>query len=1566
MMLAVVAVILPTNGWAQGTTAGDGSAEAYVVTTDTTITFYYDSQRSSRGGLEILPDDILWYQFGNYIWKATFDPSFAGCTNLTSTANWFSGFTRLTTIVGLENLNTSTVTNMSGMFTNCSSLTSLDLTGLNTGNVTNMSHMFEGCEKLENLNVSSFNTSRVTTMKSMFAGCHALLSLDLTNFDTGNVIDMADMFFSMFEIKILDLSSFNTSRVVCMSGMFDSMLKLQTIYVSSGWTTASIDLSYTAEGHDGSANGRVFNSNEQLVGGAGTVFNSNYADYTYAHIDGGENNPGYFTDKNAAPSSTVAAPVFTFEGDNLVMSTETPNASIFYKMEDVPDMSDTEVVESLMNHLAVTAGGQQSTYYQQPIELTRNVIVKAIAVIDNETGTIASDTTSLAYNYEAWVNLMVAVERGNELYERAKNNSNVQQESLENLQWALEEGNMIYAQRAEMPYFEAQHFAERINEICAEIEAQMNASSTPEPYAVLSDNNTVLTFYYDDQKTARGGMDINNSYIDDEGSSAYGTATMAVFDASFANYLPTSTAYWFQRCTLLTEIRDLSNLNTAKVIDMGYMFHGCSALTALDLGSFNTENVTNMRNMFSYCSSLTSLDLSHFNTANVKLMYNMFFYCSGLTSLDVSGFNTANVTGMIGMFDGCSSLTSLDVSGFNTANVESMNAMFEGCSGLTTLNVTNFNTAKVTEMDSMFGGCSSLTSLDVSGFNTANVERMNGMFFGCSSLQTVYVGDGWSTTNVTESTNVFTSCTSLIGGAGTKYDENHTDYTYAHIDGGTENPGYFTRSGEAPWVEPTEKVATPTFSWSDDNLTITTETEGAEIYYSLGGHKVAMLVPSDYASNADEKAAVDWFTKNYVEKGQGDVITHGSGIEKLKDGGYSVCWVMCDRTAMERGATNLPDYMGRSYVTDILKSFAEKGGNLLLTNHATQLVSSVGRIEAVYDPGIFGSGEGAQINDVWGIQPVIGNQDGQIYDHHDHPIYAGMTFADPGNTYGHPIYSLEGAGFKGDHNCMWDLNSHNLTANPNIVKAWEELTNSTVLGTWQHVTDYCCAGIVDFEPTSTFPGRVLAVGLASYEWDMNGGTNPYQSELELFTTNCLAYLGGSSTLSEEDYQLYSAPVEVKRNATIHAFARKQGMADSEVATLVYPYESWMRLIETCEMGRYIAQQAYGNSNVPQDMLQNLEMRIQVGGEMYSERTAEQQEIEEYVDYLRYLIAEIEQKMNEPTSTFDGRVLTVRGSGSIDHAVAQVGGYDYVNSTITAIVWEADVPYYGETAFTNPNLLFYANEATKDQPIRNLIYNGVAESITLTSQGEGNIDFYCPQPFTARYITYQRNFSQQTEIGVSRGWETIALPFTVQRIAHERYMEDGKTNNLTPFGTNDDNKHFWLRRMTGNGFQSVQTMEANVPYIISMPNSDAYPAEYNLAGNIYFTAENVEVPATTLVTDEWGEYTMTSTFQRLGAQESIYVLNVGEVRNGYPEGSIFERNYRATRPFEAYTTHRGSSPAPKFFMIGMPGDDGTTGIATVGMGSPNADNWYDLQGRKLQGKPTRKGVYIQNGKKITIK
>ena len=94
----------------------------------------------------------------------------------------------------------------------------------------------------------------------------------------------------------------------------------------------------------------------------------------------------------------------------------------------------------------------------------------------------------------------------------------------------------------------------------------------------------------------------------------------------------------------------------------------------------------------------------------------------------------------------------------------------------------------------MFSGCSGLKSLDISGWNTANVMYMNNMFADCSSLTTIYAGEDWSTELVFGewSEGMFTSCTALVGGMGTVFDKTHTDKAYAHIDGGSDNPGYFT------------------------------------------------------------------------------------------------------------------------------------------------------------------------------------------------------------------------------------------------------------------------------------------------------------------------------------------------------------------------------------------------------------------------------------------------------------------------------------------------------------------------------------------------------------------------------------------------------------------------------------------------------------------------------------------------------------------------------------------------------------------------------------------------------
>ncbi|MBQ3991622.1 MAG: BspA family leucine-rich repeat surface protein, partial [Bacteroidaceae bacterium] len=128
----------------------------------------------------------------------------------------------------------------------------------------------------------------------------------------------------------------------------------------------------------------------------------------------------------------------------------------------------------------------------------------------------------------------------------------------------------------------------------------------------------------------------------------------------------------------------------------------------------------------------------------------------------------------------------------NTSEVTDMRFMFVNCRELTSLDLSHFNTSKVTDMNSMFCYCSSLTNLDLSSFNTSKVTNMHGLFCDCYNLRTIYAGNGWSTAAVTNSSDMFYGCSSLVGGQGTTYDANHVDKAYAHIDGGTSNPGYFT------------------------------------------------------------------------------------------------------------------------------------------------------------------------------------------------------------------------------------------------------------------------------------------------------------------------------------------------------------------------------------------------------------------------------------------------------------------------------------------------------------------------------------------------------------------------------------------------------------------------------------------------------------------------------------------------------------------------------------------------------------------------------------------------------
>lgn len=215
------------------------------LNTDTqTLTIYYDDNWQ-EGDFTIPSYSPPYWRYNidskelAKIKTVVFDPSFKDA-RLKDCSWWFSGFKGLTTITHLEYLNTSQVTNMQYMFSNCESIETLDLSTFNTENVTNMSDMFYYCKSLKSLNLSSFNTSKVNYMGSMFSNCESLTALNLSSFNSKEILNTSCMFTSCIALKTIDLSSFDTSKTTDMSLMFSGCSALETIYASSAFTTDNV------------------------------------------------------------------------------------------------------------------------------------------------------------------------------------------------------------------------------------------------------------------------------------------------------------------------------------------------------------------------------------------------------------------------------------------------------------------------------------------------------------------------------------------------------------------------------------------------------------------------------------------------------------------------------------------------------------------------------------------------------------------------------------------------------------------------------------------------------------------------------------------------------------------------------------------------------------------------------------------------------------------------------------------------------------------------------------------------------------------------------------------------------------------------------------------------------------------------------------------------------------------------------------------------------------------------------------------------------------------------------
>ena len=223
----------------------------------------YDLYIGAKGGVEAPVDSSS--LFSGFSSLATVNNiSYFDTTNVTSMSYMFSECKALTTLdvsgwdtrnvnnmsrmfykcnglvtLDVSNWDTSSVTDMAAVFDSCTKLTKLDMGEWDTSSVTDMGSMFSYCNGLEMLDVSNWDTSNVTNMRYMFHGCTALKGLNLSNWKTGNVTNMNGMFFRCDGLERLDLSNWNTSNVNDMQDMFCSCDNLENLDVS-GWETGNV------------------------------------------------------------------------------------------------------------------------------------------------------------------------------------------------------------------------------------------------------------------------------------------------------------------------------------------------------------------------------------------------------------------------------------------------------------------------------------------------------------------------------------------------------------------------------------------------------------------------------------------------------------------------------------------------------------------------------------------------------------------------------------------------------------------------------------------------------------------------------------------------------------------------------------------------------------------------------------------------------------------------------------------------------------------------------------------------------------------------------------------------------------------------------------------------------------------------------------------------------------------------------------------------------------------------------------------------------------------------------
>ncbi len=553
----------------------------------------------------------------------------------------------------------------------------------------------------------------------MFSGCEALRSLNIYTWNTENVIDMSFMFTRCLSLSSLDLISFNTKNVISTNDMFFNRPALTTIYCNSDWKVG----------------GKVLDAREMFkldtkLKGDNVSYSSNQIGIEMANT-----RTGYFTSKSREPYVVLSKGTLTFYYDywrhtheltgtiySLPAAKEVPAWAgsssnpqtgiqhvVFDKSFDMHrptstrswfeycvNLQDVKGIEYL-NTAEVTDmhGMVLGCTALRSLDVTNFNTENAISMTNMFTSCSSLESIDLNNFNTAKVTDMSGMFREcNSLLTIYCNNDWKGDGTVGDVMMFL---GCLNLKGTNIKYDSKKIGIDMANPTRGYFTSK-TVGAEQVAYAVLTEADSTLTFYYDDLRITRSGTDYDMPAAGEMPGWA-GTLfspqkkiKLVVFDKSFADYRPNSTMSWFNTCTKLQTIEGMQYLNTEKVTNMSGMFATCLSLTSIDVSNFNTANVTSMSSMFSLCQALTTLDVSNFNIANVTNMSRMFFNSQFLNTIYCSDDwkEAGKVQSHDMMFLGCN-------------NLKGNNALYNSTkTGIEMANpTTGYFTSKATGIDKM-------------------------------------------------------------------------------------------------------------------------------------------------------------------------------------------------------------------------------------------------------------------------------------------------------------------------------------------------------------------------------------------------------------------------------------------------------------------------------------------------------------------------------------------------------------------------------------------------------------------------------------------------------------------------------------------------------------------------------------------------------------------------------------------------------------------------------------------------------------------------------------------------